>query len=95
MILHLIATSPFSHPAMTRCLECLGTNDSILLMEDGVLLLAQPKLLPDLGAHQHLYVIEQDVLARGLNSHQYPAVEPVNYEQFVELVTQHQKTLTW
>ena len=72
------------------CLRSASEQDAILLIEDGVyVLLNQHEQL----SHFNVYVLGPDAAARGINPQQ--PVTTINYEGFVTLTTQYQKTLSW
>lgn len=94
MILHIVNQSPFTHTALTQCLRALGQEDSLILIEDGVLLLANPAFAPNLPSATRLFALQPDGDARGISIDPDIATA-VEFPQFVELVTQHQKTMSW
>lgn len=94
MILHIVNQSPFTHTALTQCLRAFGPEDSLILIEDGVLLLTNPAFTPDLPPAVRLFALQPDADARGLGIDPDIATA-VGFPQFVELVTQHQKTMSW
>lgn len=99
MILHTVNKSNLSHNALDKCLGVLGEDDSVLLIEDGVYAAlnveknsARLESLIDSG---RLFVLEEDVQARGLQSRLMAKVVAVNYEGFVDLVVKHQSSMAW
>jgi tRNA 2-thiouridine synthesizing protein B len=95
MILHIVNQSPFCHDALSQCLRCIGADDSILLIEDGTLLLSNPSHISNLPAHTNLFVLESDAHARGMDHANNKIAVVVNYEGFVDLVVKHNKTISW
>ncbi len=94
MILHIVNKSPFEHPAWQQCLRTLDEHDSVLLIEDGTLLLSNPSALNSLPPPERLFILGDDAKSRGiaLNS----AVASVaDYGRFVELVALHAKSPSW
>lgn len=94
MILHIVNQSPFQHSALQQCLRALGQNDSILLIEDGVLLMSNPGKFTSLPPSANLFVLGADCKARGITINTSVGTE-VDYDRFVELTTQHTKTISW
>ncbi len=94
MILHTVSKSPFSNQAWQECLYCANSGDSILLLEDGVYA-AMPGSQSDSIDNLHLYAIDVDVNARGLQDKLIPGVEIVDYARFVELTTTHKSVVSW
>lgn len=62
--LHILNKPP-SHNRFLACLDQLGVNDAVFLLEDAVLALQHPRLHA-LPAGVKLYALEADVRARGL-----------------------------
>lgn len=94
MILHIVNQSPFSHHALQQSLRALGDNDSIILIEDAVLLLSNPEYIAALPSSNQLFVLQPDCDARGISSNDKIAT-PVDFTQFVELVAKHTKSVSW
>ena len=94
MILHIVNRSPFTHTALQQCLRALGDGDSIILIEDAVLLLSSPASTSTLPPSDRLYVLQPDCEARGVALNTEVAT-PADYSRFVELVAQHSQTVSW
>ena len=94
--LHLVARSPARSDALEACLRSMAPGDALLLIEDGVYAalaaLPDPPALPGDGA---CHALEEDVRARGLSERLRSGVTLVDYSGFVELVTAHERTLSW
>ncbi|MBA53094.1 MAG: sulfurtransferase complex subunit TusB [Pseudomonadales bacterium] len=94
MILHIVNRSPFTHSALQQSLQALGDEDSIILIEDAVLLLSSPANTATLPPGDRLYVLQSDCEARGVTLNTEVAT-PADYARFVELVAQHSRTVSW
>ncbi|NIP15593.1 MAG: sulfurtransferase complex subunit TusB [Pseudomonadales bacterium] len=83
--LHLV-----NHPsALPSCLEAARDGDTILLLEDGVYAAAS-------GAPERpLHAIDIDVTARGLAERLHENVTLASYQEFVQLVENHQPIVSW
>jgi tRNA 2-thiouridine synthesizing protein B len=99
-MLHLVNKSPFERNSLESCLRLAKPDASILLMEDGVYAaLANAEYAEKITSrmeHFSFYVLGPDVAARGLND--IPLIEGitiVDYEGFVDLVTEHDVTQSW
>ena len=78
--------------ALESCLRVASSGDCVLLIEDGVYQaakLAVHSQVPNL----HLYALIDDVTARGINLPE--AITPIDYAQFVDLVCQQQRSVSW
>jgi len=77
----------------------LQEKSALLLYQDAVYLaIAGAKYNNQLNALAEklvIYVIEEDLLARGLKNKLINNINIINYSQFVELVIQHDKTISW
>ncbi len=75
----------------------LTAEDDLLLLQDGVLAAIEGNqnliLLSDVPAT--IYVLEEDVLARGLAGQISAKVQIISYTGFVELTVRHQQQLAW
>jgi len=96
MILHTVKTSPFRSLSLQDCLLRLNKDDKLLLLGDAVIAVtANTELhsaLIDLDQQGRLYVLEDDLIARGLTA-TLGAV--INYDAFVELSITCQSQLAW
>lgn len=81
--------------ALASCLRVAQDGDSLLLIEDGVYLHQQLTQLP-MPQGLTLYVLEQDLIARGFSSAALPeAITAINYDGFVDLVCKHTQSVSW
>ena len=74
--------------ALPACLARAGTDDAVLLLEDGVYAAAAP--LP-----RAVFVLEADVRARGLGTRLPAEAAVIDDAGFVDLVVAHQPVVTW
>lgn len=94
MILHILNKSPEHANTLQQCLNAMTPADSLILIEDGVYALSHPPLTDPLPDNMHLFALEDDCIARAITIDPTRATT-VDYSRFVELVAQHQKTLSW
>lgn len=94
MILHIVNKSPFENPTLSRCLRVLSTNDSLLLIEDGVFALQNIEQwhLPD---SLPLYYLSSDTEARGISNISNTSSTGISYADFVQLAVKHDKSISW
>jgi tRNA 2-thiouridine synthesizing protein B len=99
-MLHLINKSPFDRNSLDSCLRVAKPGCAILLIEDGVYAAAanaaHAEKISSRLEEFTFYVLGPDVAARGLND--APLIEGitvVDYEGFVDLVTEHDVTQSW
>ena len=98
MILHIINKSPYTHNSLKQCLELCTDGCSIIFIENGVLAATaistdQLELLK--GRNISLYLLQADVLARGLKNKIPAAFNIVSDEAFVELTSNHHSSQSW
>ncbi len=99
-ILHLVNKSPTERNGFDTCLRMAKPGDSVLMIEDGVYAaLANADFAKTIiGSMNDLsfYALGPDITARGLND--VPLIEDVHvvdYEGFVDLVTETDVTQSW
>ncbi|MEZ3500983.1 sulfurtransferase complex subunit TusB [Pantoea sp. KPR_PJ] len=95
-MLHTLMHSP-THSDMDSLLLLLTAEDDLLLMQDGVLgaLEGSSALHQLLTSSAGLWVLTEDVTARGLAGQISTKVRPVDYTGFVTLTEKHQQQMTW
>jgi len=92
--LHIVNQTS-SHDALSACLRIALGGDSLLLIEDGVYQVSQIAAHPE-ALKLTLFALQEDVAARGLSLANLPVIiTPIDYTQFVELVCQHQRSVSW
>jgi tRNA 2-thiouridine synthesizing protein B len=99
-VLHLVNKSPSERNALDSCLRLAQAGHSVLLIEDGVYgALVNTTTAGNIAQRIKeikFYVLGPDVDARGLG--EMPLIEGmgiVDYEGFVDLVTEHHLTQSW
>ena len=99
-MLHLINKSPFERNALDSCLRLAQPGSSVLLIEDGVYAAMAKATNADKITSRleeiSFYVLGPDVAARGLSD--IPLIDGVavvDYEGFVDLVTEKDVTQSW
>jgi tRNA 2-thiouridine synthesizing protein B len=95
--LHVLSHSPFTDSRLSSCLRILGSQDALLLCGDAVYALqagsAQRQALELMPEAIALYVLEEDMQARGLAPS--ARLTLVDYPGFVALSCQYDKVNTW
>ncbi|WP_428944884.1 sulfurtransferase complex subunit TusB [Pantoea sp. FN060301] len=95
-MLHILNQSPFKSD-FNALLRMLAQGDEVLLIQDGVLaaLEGSQALESLLLAPISLYVLQDDISARGLSAHISTRAAAVSYTDFVELTVKHPQQMTW
>ncbi len=98
--LHTVNKSPFTYTTLTSCLAICGSEDSILLLEDGVFgaINSAPcaeKLRQCIARGIKVYALEADINARGLQEKLLHDIQVTNYHQFVQLSINHRCVQSW
>lgn len=91
MTLHLIQKSPFSTSLLDDCLNVINDDDSIILMQDGVLACQQPRLAT---LKNTIFALQDDLDARGIQQ-THKNVNAISYTKFVQLCTECKNTVSW
>ena len=99
-VLHLVNRSPGESLALAQCLERVGPNDAVLLLEGGVYAVLKDSLLASKLAstieHASIHALGPDLRARGIAAEEVMAgVILVDYEGFVELSVMHNPIISW
>ena len=93
MILHHIQASATQSAALKLCLRYINSTDSILLSSNAVNCLLNKEWQSRLSGY-NILVLEDDVIARGLQS-RLSAFKMISYEDFVALTLTHNKVISW
>lgn len=98
--LHTVNKSPFAMQTLLSCINHTLKGDAILLIEDGVYgALAGSDVADAVKARSgdvSIFVLTEDAAARGLDAGKLlNEVTGVNYEGFVDLVADHDRTQAW
>lgn len=93
MILHIVQHSAAQDNTLATCLRYLQTQDTVMLIGDGVNSLLLAKWRNEL-AKLNLCLLEQDVIARGLQQ-RLSDYRQLSQAEFVELTLTHAKVITW
>jgi sulfur relay protein TusB/DsrH len=94
MILHTVNKASTNSSALTQCLAVIGSDDCLLLIEDGVYnAILDAKQLNTLG--DRCSVLKADADGRGISAKVAGSFNLVSYEQFVELVANCKLTQSW
>ena len=98
--LYTVNKSPYSARSLRSCLDHLGDEGSLLLMEDGVYgALTKSEFadeLTKLAQAKRLHVLGSDLDARGLkNERLISGIAVVDYEGFVDLAATHSTVIAW
>lgn len=92
--LHLVLRP--SGELLDECMSCMGANDSIVLLDTAVNLLARPDLATWFPADVPVYCHEADLLAQGLGQPaNFPGIASVDDMGLIKLVCQHGHCLSW
>lgn len=98
--LHTVNKSPFSTQTLISCLGHTQPGDAVLMIEDGVYgAIATSGVADVVRAHAKsvsIYVLGADATARGIAvERMIKDITSVEYDGFVDLVTQHDRTQNW
>lgn len=99
-MLHTVNKSPFERRTLDTALRHAVKGAGILLIEDGVYAAFEDSVVADkvkaAMADNKLYVLGPDVSARGMSEKSLiDGIEIVDYEGFVDLVTEYDKVQSW
>ncbi|WP_343189415.1 sulfurtransferase complex subunit TusB [Buchnera aphidicola] len=96
-MLHILMNSPFKNNNINRFSKMIDFFDDFLAIQDGVIISLKNnyfiKLIKSLT--KNLYVLEEDLLARGFRKNISSIFFVINYEQFVFLTVKNKKQISW
>jgi tRNA 2-thiouridine synthesizing protein B len=101
MILHIINKSPYQSNIFNNCLEMIqhsSTMNNLLLIEEAVIAGIENTLYANnlqKLVNMQIYILANDLKARGLDTKIPSAFKPIDHKQFVQLVIEHEKTVSW
>ncbi len=95
-MLHTLMHSP-AYSDLDTLLLLLNAEDDLLLMQDGVFaaLRDSAALARLLSSAATVWVLEEDLKARGLAGQISTKIQPVNYTGFVALTVKHPQQMAW
>lgn len=95
-MLHTLMTSPFRCD-LSAMIRLISPGDDVLLIQDGAIAAIEGNhaLEALLNAPISLFVLKEDLDARGLFGQISPKVTVVSYTGFVALVVKNPQQLTW
>ncbi|MEC6797733.1 sulfurtransferase complex subunit TusB [Photobacterium sp. S4TG1] len=96
-MLHTVTRSPFQSHALTQCLQFICPDDEILLLEDAVIVALSENIYFDLikNIGVKIYLLEADIIARGLQDKCDKGLDVIDYKGFVLLTERHNKHMKW
>lgn len=92
--LHIVNKSP-QQPFLENCLRVAADNDGILLIEDGVYAADEHYTGLFADKKSKIFVLENDVKARGLFDRLNQNIEILTDAGFVEKVVEYSKSHSW
>lgn len=95
-MLHTLRTSPWQMD-MAGMLRLINEDDDLLLLADGVLAVVENSHFLEIlrAASISLYVLNEDVQARGLSGQIPHDITMVSYTDFVRLAVKHPSQMAW
>ncbi|MEC6824818.1 sulfurtransferase complex subunit TusB [Photobacterium sp. NCIMB 13483] len=96
-MLHTVTRSPFQSHSLAQCLQFICAGDEILLLEDAVIVALSENIYFDLikNIGVKIYLLEADIIARGLQDKCDKDLDVIDYKGFVLLTERHDKHMKW
>lgn len=96
MILHIL-TQTENHDSFSRAIKSASYHDSILLMGDGVYNACTKTAFTKLAKSQAraIFALAPDCAARGMLGQLPDTIDAITDGDFVDLVCEHEKSITW
>lgn len=99
-ILHSVNKSPYTQNTLQQCLDVIGDNHALILIEDGVY--AALKNSPSSSNLEKIYAqgtkvyaLDTDINMRGLNGDLSTHITTVSMNDFVNLCCQYSSVQSW
>ena len=95
-MLHTLMVSPFQCD-VNAMIRLLSAGDDVLLLQDGVIAALEGNSVLEalLNAPISLFVLQEDLAARGLTEQVSANVTVVSYTDFVALAVKNPQQMTW
>ncbi|XBC38131.1 MAG: sulfurtransferase complex subunit TusB [Buchnera aphidicola (Floraphis choui)] len=95
-MLHILMRSPFEIN-MILLVDLLKSNDDVIALQDSVIISIDGNIFLKqmLSIPVVLYVMKQDIRARGIQKKVSNKVNIIDYLQFVVLTVKHKKQMSW
>ncbi|PPI88538.1 sulfurtransferase complex subunit TusB [Candidatus Pantoea edessiphila] len=97
-MLHTLMNSP-TYSDLDTLLLLISVEDDVLLLQDGVLASLKDSLIINkilrINKSIIIWVLEEDLIARGIIKQISNKVRLVNYNGFVELTEKHHQQIVW
>ncbi|XBC39688.1 MAG: sulfurtransferase complex subunit TusB [Buchnera aphidicola (Chaetogeoica yunlongensis)] len=95
-MLHILMRSPFETD-MVLFINMLESLDDVLMLQNSVIMALEDNIFLKqlLSLSVFLYVLEDDLCARGLLKKISSCVQVIDYKKFVNLTEQHEKQILW
>ncbi len=96
-MLHTVNRSPYASNMLTLCLRYASPKSVILLMEDAVIAGIEDGtwLKTLLSCEHYIYLLQEDVIARGLEKKISSNMNLIDINGFVALTEQHNQHIKW
>lgn len=95
-MLHILLRSPFSI-SISSLLSLSDKKDDLIGIQDGVFLgmISHSIFKKISSSFNFLYLLKEDLYARGLKNYIFSFFKIINYVDFVRLTISHSKNITW
>jgi len=97
-LLHTVNESPFETKTLETCIALAKSGSTVLLIEDGVYAATTGNSVADTIKNTsgiNFCVLGPDAQARGIEGKLADGIKVVDYEGFVDLVTEHDSVQAW
>ncbi|WP_343182486.1 sulfurtransferase complex subunit TusB [Buchnera aphidicola] len=95
-MLHILFNSPFRVDIDTM-LNMLMPNDNFIALQDGVYIALENNFFYNqiINKSKNLYVLQEDMVARGMIHNSCSKFKLINYANFVNLTEKNKKYINW
>lgn len=99
-MLHLVFKASSQKPLLEACLDNLGPDDDLILLDDAICEARQdsplgPKLKQKIIEGHRVMALQEQLATRGEGTELLPEIELISYADFVQLVATHSHSRSW
>ncbi|MGR5064477.1 sulfurtransferase complex subunit TusB [Photobacterium sp. DNB22_13_2] len=96
-MLHIFTRSPFQSQAFSEARAIISKNDSILLIQDAVIAatVENSPIFQFNDAGVKIYLLSEDIIARGLQGKLRLDIDVIDYKGFVGLTVDNETQMKW
>jgi len=93
-VLYTLSRSPYRADCLALS-HFLSKDDDLLFMQDGLIALLNKSYFFQCHELTNVFILEEDLMARGLQFFMPKEARRINYQDFVQLTIKHKQHIAW